>query len=64
MRDRGLSVPAVALISGSAQAILVGAVVAVDRFVTPWAGVVVLMALMVAVMAGLARAGFLNVKTR
>ncbi|MGB8360869.1 MAG: MraY family glycosyltransferase [Acidimicrobiia bacterium] len=64
LRDRGLSVPAVALISGSAEAILVGAVVLVDRFVTPWAGVVILMVLMVAVMGGLARAGFLNVKTR
>lgn len=64
LRDRGLSVPAVALVSGSAQAILVGAVVVVDRFVTPWAGVVILMTLMVAVLAALARAGFLSVKTR
>lgn len=61
MRGRGLSVPRVALVSGVTQGILVAVVVLVDRSMTPWAGVAVLIALTMMIMGGLARAGFLSV---
>jgi UDP-GlcNAc:undecaprenyl-phosphate GlcNAc-1-phosphate transferase len=61
LRERGLGVPAVALSSALGQAVLVVAVVVTDRSMTAWAGVVVLMGVMIAVLAALARAGFLRV---
>jgi UDP-GlcNAc:undecaprenyl-phosphate GlcNAc-1-phosphate transferase len=61
LRERGLGVSRVALASGVAQGTLVAAVVLVDRSMTAWAGVAVLIALMMVIMGALARAGFLSV---
>jgi UDP-GlcNAc:undecaprenyl-phosphate GlcNAc-1-phosphate transferase len=61
LQDRGLGVPAVALISAALEGVLVVIAVSVDRSMTAWAGVAVLAGLMVLVLAGLARAGFLSV---
>lgn len=59
--ERGLNVPGVAVAFGVAQAVLAGVVVFVDHSLTTWAGVAVLLGLMMTVLAALARAGFLSV---
>lgn len=60
LRDRGLSVPTVALISGFGQLLLIGVLVAVGQLDTPWLGIVIASALFAAVLALLARLGFLT----
>ncbi len=61
LRDRGLSIPTIALGSAVLQAILVAIVVLVDRVFPPLTGVGVLTLLFVLVVGALARGGFLRV---
>jgi UDP-GlcNAc:undecaprenyl-phosphate GlcNAc-1-phosphate transferase len=60
MRDRGLSVPTVALVVAAAQAALVVTVVIVDRSVAKWQSLTVLVLILIGIVALLSRVGFLS----
>ncbi|HEX6148082.1 MAG TPA: MraY family glycosyltransferase [Acidimicrobiia bacterium] len=60
MRDRGLSVPNVALVVAAAQAALVVIVVIVDRFLPMWQSLTVLALISIGIVAALSRVGFLS----
>lgn len=60
MRDRGLSVPSVALVVAAAQAALVVIVVIVDRFLPMWQSLTVLALISIGIVAALSRVGFLS----
>lgn len=60
MRDRGLSVPSVALVVAAAQAALVVIVVIVDRFLPIWQSLTVLALISIGIVAALSRVGFLS----
>ncbi|HSK06677.1 MAG TPA: MraY family glycosyltransferase [Acidimicrobiia bacterium] len=64
LRDRGLSVPGVALAMAAAQAAIVVIVVVVDRSLGPWPSLLVLASIVIVVVALLARLGFLRPEPR
>ena len=61
LRDRGWSVPRIAVAAAAAQAGLVAAVVASDRFLGSWRAMAALLLLLVGLVGWLAAAGFLRV---
>jgi UDP-GlcNAc:undecaprenyl-phosphate GlcNAc-1-phosphate transferase len=64
LRDRGLSVPRVAVAMAAAQAAIVVIVVGVDRSLGPWPSLLVLALIVIGVVALLARLGFLRPEAR
>jgi UDP-GlcNAc:undecaprenyl-phosphate GlcNAc-1-phosphate transferase len=60
MRDRGLSVPTVALVVAAAQAAIVVTVVIVDRLLPKWQSLTVLVLILIGIVALLSRVGFLS----
>jgi UDP-GlcNAc:undecaprenyl-phosphate GlcNAc-1-phosphate transferase len=64
LRDRGLSVPRVAVAMAAAQAVIVLIVVGVDRSLGPWPSLLVLLVIVIGLVALLARLGFLRPEAR
>ena len=64
LRDRGLSVPRVAVAMAAAQAVIVLIVVGVDRSLGPWPSLLVLLVIVIGLVALLARLGFLRAEAR
>ena len=64
LRDRGLSVPMVAVVMAAAQAGIIVIVVGVDRSLSSWQGLAVLAVILTATVAFLSRLGFLRVHPR
>ena len=64
LRDRGLSVPRVAVAMAAAQAAIVLIVVGVDRSLGPWPSLLVLLVIVIGLVALLARLGFLRPEAR
>jgi UDP-GlcNAc:undecaprenyl-phosphate GlcNAc-1-phosphate transferase len=60
LRDRGLSVPTVALVVAAAQTAIVVTVVSVDRLLPGWQSLTVLFLILIGIVAALARVGFLG----
>ncbi|HET6688342.1 MAG TPA: hypothetical protein VFG82_03170, partial [Rubrobacter sp.] len=61
LRDRGLSVPKIALLAAGTQAVLLAVVLLAERWLgTVW-GLATLIVILAALLAGLARLGFLRV---
>jgi hypothetical protein len=61
LRDRGMSVPAIALIAAGTQAILLALVLLAERLLGPPWALTTLILLLAAMLAGLAQLGFLRV---
>ena len=61
LRDRGMSVPAIALIAAGTQAVLLALVVAAERLLGPAWALPILIVILAALLAALARLGFLRV---
>jgi UDP-N-acetylmuramyl pentapeptide phosphotransferase/UDP-N-acetylglucosamine-1-phosphate transferase len=64
LRDRGWTVPVVALCMAGAQAAIVLIVVGVDRTMAPWPSFLVLSAILIATLAALSGLGFLRPQPR
>jgi UDP-N-acetylmuramyl pentapeptide phosphotransferase/UDP-N-acetylglucosamine-1-phosphate transferase len=61
LRDRGMSVPAIALIAAGTQAVLLALVLLAERLLGPPWALTTLILLLAAMLAGLAQLGFLRV---
>ncbi len=64
LRDRGWSVPVVALSMAAAQAVIALIVVGVDRTMAPWPSFLALAAILILTLALLSRLGFLRPRPR
>jgi UDP-GlcNAc:undecaprenyl-phosphate GlcNAc-1-phosphate transferase len=64
LRDRGLSVPTVAVVVAAAQAAIVVTVLSVDRLLAGWQTLTVLFLILIGIVAVLARVGFLGSDSR
>jgi UDP-GlcNAc:undecaprenyl-phosphate/decaprenyl-phosphate GlcNAc-1-phosphate transferase len=64
LRDRGWSVPVVALSMAAAQAVIALIVVGVDRLLAPWPSFFVLAVILIVTLAALLRLGFLSPQAR
>jgi UDP-GlcNAc:undecaprenyl-phosphate GlcNAc-1-phosphate transferase len=61
LRDRGVSVPTIALLAAATQAILLVLVIIAERVLGPTWGLLTLIVLLAAMLTGLAKLGFLRV---
>jgi hypothetical protein len=61
LRDRGMSVPTIALLAAATQAMLLVMVIMAERLLGPTWSLVVLIAILAVLLATLARLGFLRV---